>query len=46
MCVVWAGGMNEGEARGKILVVRIVVFCGEPGARYKPVTQNQIRLQF
>lgn len=35
MCVVWVGGMNEGEVRGKILVVRIVVFCGEFGVRYK-----------
>ena len=37
--------MNEREARGKILIVRIVIFSGNACTRYKPVTQNQIGVQ-
>lgn len=39
--------MNEGEvkARGKILMVRTVIFSGNVCIRYKSVTQNQIGVQ-
>lgn len=29
VCVVWRGGMNDGEPRGERLVVKIVVFSGK-----------------
>lgn len=28
---MWGGEMNEGEPRGEILVVRLVVFSGKAG---------------
>lgn len=38
--------MNERDTRGQMLVVTTVVFSGKACARYKPVTQNQIGVQF
>lgn len=47
MCAIVAGGgMNEGEVRSETVVVRIVAFSMKVGIRYKPVTQNQIGVQF
>lgn len=44
--VIGGGGMNEGEARSKSVVVIIVAFSMKVGIRYKPVAQNQIGVQF
>lgn len=40
------GRRNEGEARGRIRVVRTVVFSEKADIKYKPVTLNQIGVQF
>lgn len=39
----WIEG--EAKARGKILIVRAVIFSGNVCIRYKSVTQNQIGVQ-